>query len=150
MEEFSYPKIYLYRQIVQAKLFMDKHYHEKIDLDNIAGEAYFSKFHFVRLFQKIYNKTPHQYLTGVRIENAKKLLHNDLPVTEVCMAVGFESLSSFTGLFKRIEKLTPGQYRFQQLAKKAEIGKTPLKYIPHCFAESKGWVKKSNFQEAAV
>ena len=148
MEEYSYPKIYLYRHLVKAKLFMDQQFHEKIDLNSIAGEAYFSKFHFVRLFQKIYNKTPHQYLIGVRIENAKKLLQDGMPVAEVCMAVGFESISSFTGLFKRIEKLTPSAYRSQELAKLAEIIKTPLKFVPHCFAESKGWIKKSNFQEA--
>ena len=68
------PKIYLYRRIVQAKLFIDGHFGDDIDLDNIADEAYFSKFHFIRLFKTIYNRTPHQYLTIVRIENAKQFL----------------------------------------------------------------------------
>jgi hypothetical protein len=40
-ETEEYPKIYLYRRIVQAKLFIDSHYAEKIDLDNISDEAYF-------------------------------------------------------------------------------------------------------------
>lgn len=62
------PKIYLYRRIVLAKLFIDEHYAEDIDLDAIAGEASFSKFHFIRLFKMAYGKTPHQYLTRVRIE----------------------------------------------------------------------------------
>ena len=70
----QYPKIYLYKRIVQAKLFIDNNYAEDIDLDNIADEAYFSKFHFIRLFKNIYGSTPHHYLRQVRIEHAKQLL----------------------------------------------------------------------------
>ncbi len=70
----QYPKAYLYRRIVQAKLFIDSNYTDNIDLDNISDEAYFSKFHFTRLFKKIYGRTPHQYLTFVRIEKAMLLL----------------------------------------------------------------------------
>src|SRR6478736_4821675 len=99
MMEEEYPKVYLYRRVVQAKLFIDQHFAETIDLENIADEASFSKFHFTRLFKKIYGKQNHQYLRVVRIENAMKLLRADRPVSEVCYAVGFESLSSFSGLF---------------------------------------------------
>src|SRR5438552_3500394 len=109
----QYPKIYLYRRIVQGKLFIDNHYTENIDLANISDEAYFSKFHFIRLFKKVYGKTPHQYLTTVRIKKAMELLEADISVSEVCYAVGFESLSSFCGLFKRIAGLTPSTYVFQ-------------------------------------
>src|SRR6476646_827443 len=106
----QYPKIYLYQRIVQAKLSIDKYYGDKIDLSNISDEAYFSKFHFIRLFKKIYRKTPHQYLTHVRIEKAIDLLRTDKPVSEVCYAVGFESLSSFGRLFKRIVGSTPSAF----------------------------------------
>lgn len=149
MEGFSYPKVYLYRRIVQAKLYMDTHFEERLDLNNIAGEAAFSKYHFIRLFRKSVGKTPHQYLMTVRIEIAKQLLQTGLPVADVCVSVGFESISSFTGLFKRMEKVTPSDYRRFQLRKKKEISHIPLKYIPHCFAEKRGWTKKSNFQEVA-
>src|SRR6187200_560356 len=107
----QYPKLYLYRRIVQAKLFIDKFYSEKIDLDSISDEAYFSKFHFIRLFKSIYGKTPHQYLIRVRIENAKLLLTRDTPVSDVCFAVGFDSVSSFTGLFKKVVGTTPSTYQ---------------------------------------
>ena len=93
----EYPKIYLYRRVVQAKLYIDSCYAEQIDLNNISGEAYFSKFHFIRLFKSIYGKTPHQYLTAVRIGNAKQLLQENKSVTDVCTLVGFDSLSSFSG-----------------------------------------------------
>lgn len=135
-----YPKIYLYRRIVYAKLFIDTHFADRIDLDNIAEEAFFSKFHFIRLFHSVYNKTPHQYLSFVRIEKAKQLLATEMIAANVCYAVGFESVSSFTGLFKRIVGQTPAAYQAAQHQRKAEITKAPLKFIPNCFAEKKGWV----------
>lgn len=142
-----YPKVYLYRRIVKAKLFIDDNFADAIDLDHIADEAFFSKFHFIRLFRKTYNKTPHQYLTCVRIERSKLLLSDALPVAAVCYAVGFDSISSFTGLFKRIVGQTPSAYRQQCARKRKEIKAIPLKYIPNCFAQMNGWTKKSNFEE---
>jgi AraC-like DNA-binding protein len=142
-----YPKIYLYRRIVKAKLFIDDNYAEAIDLDHIADEAFFSKFHFIRLFKKTYGKTPHQYLTYVRIEKAKLLLKEEVSVSEVCYTVGFDSVSSFTGLFKRMVGQTPSAYQQQSISKQLEIKTAPLKHIPNCFAEMSGWTKKSNFQE---
>jgi|ERR1700744_1772796 len=139
LQKELYPKVYLYRRIVYAKLFIDTHFAENIDLDNIADEAFFSKFHFIRVFKDIYKKTPHQYLSFVRIEKAKELLKNETAVAPVCYAVGFESVSSFSGLFKRTTGQTPAAWQLQQHQKKAAIAKAPLKFIPNCFAEKKGW-----------
>src|SRR5438046_10741914 len=97
----QYPKIYLYKRIVQAKLFIDSHYAHKIDLDNISEEACFSKFHFIRLFKSVYGKTPYQYLIQVRIENAKYFLELNYSVSSTCFQVCFDSITSFTGLFKK-------------------------------------------------
>lgn len=145
--ETAYPKIYLYKRIVQAKLFIDNNFQDKIDLDNISDESHFSKFHFIRLFKEIYGKTPHKYLTSVRVQEAKEHLKKGIPITETCYAVGFDSPSSFTGLFKRAVGLTPKAYRTQQLQRKEEIAEKPLKFIPNCFAQAKGWSENSNFQE---
>ncbi|HTK19853.1 MAG TPA: AraC family transcriptional regulator [Mucilaginibacter sp.] len=143
----DYPKVYLYRRIVKAKLFIDDNYADAIELDHIADEAFFSKFHFIRLFKNTYGKTPHQYLTWVRIEKSKLLLKEGKTVSEVCYAVGFDSVSSFTGLFKRMVGQTPSSYQQDCISKQLEIKTDPLKYIPNCFAEMSGWTKKSNFQE---
>lgn len=147
--EARYPKVYVYRRVVQAKLHIDQFYMKHLDLNEIADEAAFSKFHFLRLFRKIVGHTPHQYLTAVRIEKAKQLLQAGHPVSEVCLCVGFESFSSFTGLFKRMEGQTPVSFQSKALSRKSAILKAPLTFVPHCFAESKGWLEKSNFGEVA-
>ena len=138
----QYPKMYLYRRLVQAKLFIDSHYADPIDLNNIADEAYFSKFHFIRLFKQIYGKTPYQYLTSVRIEKAIQLFKIDRPVSEVCYAVGFESLSSFGSLFKRQIGVTPSAFLEEQQQQKMQILTTPLKFVPGCFIYQNGWGEK--------
>ena len=140
--------MYLYKRIVQAKLFIDSHFSEHIELDNIADEAYFSKYHFIRLFKSIYGKTPHNYLTYVRIEKAKECLEKGISVTDTCFDVGFDSVSSFTGLFKKYTKISPSLFQRRYLKRQAEIKNAPLQFVPNCFAEQKGWLKNSNFQEA--
>jgi AraC-like DNA-binding protein len=138
----QYPKLYFYRRLVQAKIFIDTHYADAIDLDNIADEAYFSKFHFIRKFKNIYHKTPHQYLILVRIEKAMELLKADFSVSDACYTVGFESVSSFSRLFKRIVGTTPSAFVTQHQEIKANIALSPLSFIPACFAEKNGWIRK--------
>lgn len=143
----QYPKVYLYRRIVQAKLFIDNNYPNKIDLNNISDEAWFSKFHFIRLFKTIYGKTPHQYLTSVRIEKAIQLLREGNAVADVCFSVGFDSLTSFSGLFKRLAGISPSACLAQQQQKKAQITKTPFAFVPGCYAYLHGWLENSNSEE---
>ena len=150
METEEYPKVYLYRRIVQAKLFIDSNYGNKIDVDNISDEAFFSKFHFIRLFKTIYGKTPHQYLKFVRIEKAKQLLRMENSVTIACFSVGFESLSSFSGLFKRITGESPSAYSKRHKETKKKIDKKPLAFVPSCYAYQHGWSENSNFKEIDV
>jgi len=142
MTDQPYPKMYLYRRLVQAKLFIDSHYAEPIDLDAIADEAYFSKFHFIKQFKQIYRLTPHQYLIALRIEKAQELLKAGRGVSEACYRVGFESLPSFSGLFKRVTGVTPSAYLAQHQEIKAQVAEMPLTFIPGCFAHRNGWLKK--------
>jgi AraC-like DNA-binding protein len=142
--ETEFPRVYLYRRIVAAKLFIEKHFADDINLDDIADEAYFSKFHFIKLFKFIYKETPHQYLSSVRIKHAKTLLRKDIPAAQVCYAVGFESVSTFTGLFKRATGQTPSAYRQMQQEKLTTVTNYPLRFIPNCFAEKNGWIKTDN------
>lgn len=139
MAKAEFPKIYLYRRIVHAKMFIDGHYSEEINLSYTADQALFSKFHFIRLFKTIYGTTPHQYLTTVRIEKAKLLLQSEMTISQVCYTVGFESLSSFSGLFRKIVGQSPSAYQAQKLQWLASVAENPLHYIPNCFVEKKGW-----------
>jgi AraC-like DNA-binding protein len=146
----QYPKKYLYRRIVQAKLFIDKYYSEKIDLTNVSDEAYFSKFHFIRLFKSIYGKTPHQYLTKVRIERAQQLLQQKQAVREACFLVGYDSISSFSTLFTKIVGKTPSDYLSEFKQRQNEIQSKPLAFVPQCYAFMHGWAENSNFEEVKV
>ena len=145
MDTENYPRLYLYRRIVQAKSFIDCHYAERIDLSQIADEAFFSKFHFTRLFKQAYGKTPHHYLTQVRIDKARIFLSQGKSVTDVCFQVGFDSSTSFTALFKKHTGLSPSAYQSRELEKQALFKINPLYAVPNCFAERYGW-KNSNIR----
>lgn len=126
----------LYERIVTAKRFMDENYHEPIDLGSISRQAYLSRFHFHRLFTSIYRTTPHQYLTRKRIDKARDLLAGEqLSITDICTEVGFESLGSFSVLFKKEIGFTPSYYRNKAWMKKQEALEQPKKQIPGCFID---------------
>ena len=132
--KLALPKLDLYRRIVQAKLFIDANFSDQIDASDIADEACYSKFHFIRTFKSIYGRTPHQHLTHVRVEKAKEMLERGESVTETCFAVGFDSLGSFTRLFKGRVGHTPSEYRRRQVERLEQIRQEPLRFIPGCFA----------------
>ena len=116
-----------------ARAYMDSHYDQPITLEHVSGEAGFSPYHFIRLFRSAYRQTPHQYLIQQRIEKAKQLLRSgDLPVHEICYAVGFESLGSFSTLFRRNTGLSPASYR------KVTRRTTHPAFIPLCYRVKNG------------
>lgn len=141
MKNESYPRVYLYRRIVQAKMYIDAHYAEAADLDNIADEACFSKFHFLRLFKSAYGMTPHQYLVQVRMIKAQQLLEEGCSVAHACYAVGFTSIGSFTTSFRRYTGHAPAHYQAMRRKVREELKIRPLKFVPNCFAAANGWAE---------
>lgn len=133
-----HPKMYMYRRVVEAKIFMDRHYAKAIDLDKIADQAAFSKYHFLRLFKNTFGMSPHQYLISVRVNAAKKLLLTKMTISDVCFAVGFESVPSFTRLFKQKIGISPGLFVKTELSKVKNQVEEPKKYVPGCFAINLG------------
>lgn len=125
----------LYERIVAAKIFIDENYHEPISLDEISQKAFLSRYYFHRLFSQVYKRTPHQYLTTKRMEKAKDLLSENKQVTEVCTEVGFESLGSFSVLFKKEIGFSPTYFRNIAWLKKQKSLEQPKRFIPHCFIE---------------
>jgi AraC-like DNA-binding protein len=100
-----------YAYIRQSKAFMEKYYAEKIELDKIAAAAFMSRFHYIRIFQQVYGRTPRRYLRDLRIEKAKALLRKGYPVGRTCIDVGYESLPTFSKIFKQGTGYTPGEYQ---------------------------------------
>lgn len=126
----------LYERIVAAKVFIDENFHQTINLDTISQKAFLSPYHFHRLFSEVYKKTPHQYLTARRMEKAKELLSQNKQISDVCNEVGFESLGSFSSLFKKEIGFVPTYYRNMAWLKKQQGKRQPKRFIPHCFIET--------------
>ena len=96
----------------RARDHADRHYTEPIDLAALAAVAGISKYHFQRLFRATYGRSPATYLTERRIERAQDLLRaTNLTVTEVCHAVGFSSLGSFSSRFRDLVGETPSEFQ---------------------------------------
>lgn len=96
----------------EVRLHVDRHYAEPITVEQLATLAALSTYHFIRAFRTHCGQTPHQYLRARRIERAKELLiTTPLPVTDICDAVGFRSLGSFSSLFRRVTGETPAAFR---------------------------------------
>lgn len=102
---------YQYIRARQSKHFMEKYYSGKIELDTIAAAACMSRFHFVRLFQTIYGTTPRQYLKNLRIDKAKALLKKGASVADTCYQVGYDSIPTFSRVFKLGAGLSPRDYQ---------------------------------------
>lgn len=117
-----------------ARSYIDRHYDTSLTLEHISREAGFSPYHFIRLFRAAYRKTPHQYLMQQRIEKAKELLRSsDMPILDICYTVGFESLGSFSTLFRRIAGLSPSAYR-----KWCAPPRSLPSHIPLCYRVKRG------------
>ena len=142
-----YPKQYLYRRVVRAKLYIDAQFADPIDLSDISDEACFSKFHFMRLFKEIYGRTPHQYLTYVRIEKAKEYLAARRYGSKGLLLGRVRQHQLVYRAVQAARGATPAAYQAEKLRVKEEIVERPLIHIPGCFAEKKGWKKNSNFGE---
>ena len=104
--------LFLLPALRRARDLIDRDYAQPLDLDAMAREAGYSRFHFARAFAAAYGETPRAYLTRRRIERAKKLLRTaNLCVTEICLLVGFESLGSFSSRFCSLVSQSPTAYR---------------------------------------
>lgn len=126
----------IYQRIVAAKIYIDENYQEDIDLEQISKQAFLSRFHFHRLFSHVYKKTPHQYVTQKRLDAAKILLAKEgISITDVCNSIGFESLGSFSSLFRKQNGYSPQYYRNIAWLKKKLEKEQPKKFIPCCFIE---------------
>jgi AraC-like DNA-binding protein len=124
-----------FERLVRARRFIDDCFDQPLNLDAIAAEACLSRYHFLRQFQREFQKTPHEYLQERRLERARQLLAaGNHSVTDVCFEVGFQSLGSFSTLFHRVVGQPPAVYRARSLVVVPGFGQVgPLVYVPSCF-----------------
>jgi len=100
--------------ITKAKAFILEHQGEDLTLAEVARAVNTSSFYFCKLFKKTTGINFTNYLSRVRIERAKNLLLNpSLRISEIGFEVGFQSLTHFNRVFKKIIGLSPTQYRAQ-------------------------------------
>lgn len=119
-------------QLRRARDHIDRYYQQPLDLAGLAAVAGTSKFHFARCFEATYGETPIRYLTRRRIERAQDLLRvANLTVTEICMAVGFTSLGSFSSRFAQLTGESPTAYRDRWAARGGP-------HIPGCYLFMRG------------
>lgn len=106
------PAVPLSRHLLRVRDLIDRAYASPLDVPALARSAHVSEAHFSRSFRAAFGQTPHQYLLSRRMERAKALLRRaELSVTDVCVAVGFSSLGSFSTQFRRFVGVSPTTYR---------------------------------------
>jgi len=103
--------------VIAVRNFIDNNFHENLKLEFLSRIGFTSKYHLLRLFKKYYGLTPRQYLMDKRIEKSKENLLNGMTVTETCFAIGFESLGSFSKLFKAKTGKSPSVFQKEQLSR---------------------------------
>lgn len=91
---------------------IDRDYAEPLDVEVLAAGAHMSAGHLSRQFRQAFGESPYSYLMTRRIERAMALLRRgDMNVTEVCFAVGFQSLGTFSTRFSELVGMPPSVYR---------------------------------------
>ena len=100
------------RHLLRARDLADASYFEPLSVDDLARAAGLSRAHFSREFRRTFGESPHSYLLTRRLERAAALLRDtDRPVIEICLAVGLQSVGSFTTSFTRTYGASPTAYR---------------------------------------
>ena len=102
----------LHKNLKRSLTYMKKHFDEKITVSQLADQAHLSIYHYIRCFKSVFDVTPLQYLTRLRLKNASLLLkQSKLDLLHIIPQCGFEDESSFIRLFKKEFRLTPIAYR---------------------------------------
>jgi AraC-like DNA-binding protein len=91
--------------------YLDSRFTENVTLSELSRAAGLSEFHLLRIFRAAVGLPPHAYLIQKRIDHARQLLSQGLPITRVSLDTGFADQSHFTRAFTKIVGVTPGRYR---------------------------------------
>lgn len=122
----------LLRRLLRAKDRMDAASNEAWPVQRLARVSHVSEAHFARSFKQAFGLPPHRYLLTRRMERAKALLRDtELPVLEIALQTGWNSLGTFGRVFRDVNGKSPSAWRvFEQAARHA------LTEVPHCFVSA--------------
>ena len=129
----------LFARLNDSREFLAASLAEPISLEQAARQACLSPFHYHRLFARTFGETPHDFLTRLRMDRAKRLLARErLPVTEVCFAVGYESLGSFSTRFRHLIGHSPSEYQ-RSVGRIFPVPALAVyQFVPACFLQNWG------------
>lgn len=121
--------------LLSARDYLAANFNQRVSLSDAAALAGLSPFYFHRLFAKAFNETPHEFVTRLRIDHAKKLLlAGNHSVTDIRFDAGYESLGSFSTRFQSLTGLSPAAFRRESRRVFGTSGRNwPLYYMPVCF-----------------
>jgi AraC-like DNA-binding protein len=110
-------------EIWRARNFIDEHFEEELSLPRVAKAVSISGNHLSEKFKRVTGVNFVEYVARTRFEKARGLLHDsNLRVSEIAFAVGFQSLSQFNRVFKKLSGKSPTEYRAAR-AKRRDIDK---------------------------
>ena len=111
---------------------MDAASHEEWPVPRLAQVSGISEAHFARSFKEAFGVPPHRYLLTRRIERASALLRDtDLAITDIAFQTGWNSLGTFSRIFRDITGESPSELRAREKA-----GSHRLEEVPHCFVRA--------------
>ena len=101
-------------ELVEIKNYLDEHYTERIVLDDLVERYYINKYYLTKIFKETYGSTINGYIIAKRITRAKQLLRfTDMTVDEIGNAVGMGDANYFSRTFRKVEGVSPREYRKQ-------------------------------------
>ena len=99
-------------EIWKARNFIHEHSDEELSLDQVAKSVNISANYLSEKFKKVTGTNFVDYIAQIRIKKASDLLHDvDLRISEIAFAVGFQSLSQFNRVFKKLTRRSPSEFR---------------------------------------
>lgn len=129
--------------VMSAIDYIENHLHEKLDLETVARQIHYSKYHLHRLFTSTVGLTIHHYIQRRQLtEAAKLLIFSDRPILEIALIAGYESQQSFSDIFKAMYKKSPRQYRAEE-----EFYPLQLRYVLN---ENPTNLNEKNWQEKII
>jgi AraC-like DNA-binding protein len=116
---------------------------ECFSVSAVARSVGLTRFHFIRLFKAVFGKSPLQYRSRAQLDEAKRLLLlTGLSITDVCMAVGYSSLGSFSSLFSRRVGMSPSEFQRRYRSARGPEPHLPASLIPGCLSLMAGISEK--------